>query len=154
MLFSRSFPDRAREVRYAVAISFLVEESRWRLAVLGPLVLAADLVLLLRSEVVLDVESLTDLLRGLSLDHVGNSLAADVEEGLDIHVVGGEDDLEEHLLVDLHELLVPLFDVGGLLARVGVVILGGRRVVLVLGAPLKDLLEDVLGNLGKCVSGW
>ena len=154
MLFSRSFSDRAREVRYAVAISFLVEESRSRLAVLGPLVLAADLVLLLRSEVVLDVESLTDLLRGLSLDHVGNSLAADVEEGLDIHVVGGEDDLEEHLLVDLHELLVPLFDVGGLLARVGVVILGGRRVVLVLGAPLEDLLEDVLGNLCECVSGW
>ena len=137
-----------------MAISFLVEESRWRLAVLGPLVLAADLVLLLRSEVVLDVESLTDLLRGLSLDHVGNSLAADVEEGLDIHVVGSEDDFEEHLLVDLHELLVPLFNVGGLLAGVGVVILGGRRVVLVLGAPLKDLLEDVLGNLGKCVSGW
>ena len=154
MLFSRSFSDRAREVRYAVAISFLVEESRWRLAVLGPLVLAADLVLLLRSEVVLDVESLTDLLRGLSLDHVGNSLAADVEEGLDIHVVGGEDDLEEHLLVDLHELLVPLFDVGGLLAGVGVIDLSGRWVVLVLGAPLEDLLKHVLGNLGECVSGW
>ena len=118
-----------------------------RLTVLGPLVLAADLVLLLGSEVVLDVERLADLLRRLALDHVGDSLAADVEQSLDIHVVGGEDDLEEHLLVDLHELLVPLFNVGGLLARVGVVVLGGRRVVLVLGAPLEDLLENVLGDL-------
>jgi len=121
--------------------------SMRRLAVLGPLVLAADLVLLLGSEVVLNVERLADLLGGLALDHVGDSLAADVEESLDIHVVGGEDDLEEHLLVDLHELLVPLFNVGGLLARVGVVVLGGRRVVLVLGAPLEDLLENVLGDL-------
>ncbi len=40
-------------------------------------------------------------------------------------IVGGEDDLEEHLLVDLHELLVPLLDVGRLLAAVGVVVVGG-----------------------------
>jgi hypothetical protein len=126
----------------------------WRLAVLCPLVLAADLVLLLRSEVVLNVEGLTDLLRRLALDHVGDGLAADVEEGLDVHVVGGKDDLEEHLLINLHELLVPLFNVGGLLAGVGVVILGGRRVVLVLGAPLEDLLKHVLGNLGEWVSSW
>jgi hypothetical protein len=98
--------------------------SMRRLAVLGPLVLAADLVLLLGSEVVLNVERLANLLGGLALDHVCDSL--------DVHVVGGEDDLEEHLLVDLHELLVPLFNVGGLLAGVGVVVLGGRRVVLVL----------------------
>jgi hypothetical protein len=38
--------------------------------------------------------------------------------------------------------LVPLLNVCGLLARVGVVILGGRRVVLVLRAPLEDLLEE------------
>jgi hypothetical protein len=106
--------------------------SKTRLAVLGPLVLAADLVLLLGSEVVLNVERLANLLGGLALDHVGHSLAADIEESLDVHVVGGEDDLEEHLLVDLHELLVPLFNVRGLLAGVGVIVLGGRRVVLVL----------------------
>lgn len=117
------------------------------LAVLGPLVLAADLVLLLGSEVVLDVEGFADLLRRLSLDHVCDGLAADVKEGLDVHVVGSEDDLEEHLLVDLHELLVPLLNVGGLLAGVGIVVLGGSGVVLVLGAPLEHLLENVLGDL-------
>jgi hypothetical protein len=36
---------------------------------------------------------------------------------------------------------------GGLLAGVGVVVLGGRGVVLVLEAPLEDLLKDVLRDL-------
>ena len=56
---------------------------------LGPFVLAADLVLLLRSEIILDVEGLADLLWGLALDHVGDGFAADVKEGLNIQVVGG-----------------------------------------------------------------
>jgi hypothetical protein len=118
-----------------------------RLTVLGPLVLAADLVLLFGGEVVLDVECLADLFGRFTLDHIGDGLAADVEESFDVHVVGSEDDLEEHLLVDLHKLLVPFFNVGRLLAGVGVIVLGGRRVVLVLGAPLEHLLEHILRNL-------
>jgi len=118
-----------------------------RLAILSPLVLATNLVLLLGCEVVLDVERLADLLGRLALDHVGDGLAADVQQRLDVHVVCGEDDLEEHLLVDLHELLVPVLDVGGLLARVGIVVLGWGRVVLVVVAPVEDLLKDGLGYL-------
>jgi hypothetical protein len=122
---------------------------RWAqyLAVLSPLVLTADLVLLLRGEVVLDVKGLANLLGRLALDHVCDGLAADVEESLDIHVVCGKDNFEQHLLVNLHEFLVPLFDVCGLLAGVGIVILSRRGVVLVLRAPLKNLLEDVLRDL-------
>lgn len=60
----------------------------WSNLLLSPLVLAADLVLLLGSEIILDVEGLADLLRGLALDHVSDGLAADVKEGLDIQVVG------------------------------------------------------------------
>ena len=55
----------------------------------GPLVLATNLVFLLGSEVVLDVEGLANLLRRLALDHVGDGLAADIEELLDVEVVGG-----------------------------------------------------------------
>jgi hypothetical protein len=58
-----------------------------------------------------------------------------------------EDDLEEHLLVDLHELLVPLINVGRLLTRVRVVVLGGWGVVLVVVAPLENLLHDGLIDL-------
>jgi hypothetical protein len=118
-----------------------------RLTVLGPLVLAADLVFLFGSKVILDVECLADLLGRFAFDHVGDGLAADIEESFDVHVVGSEDDLEEHLLVDLHKLLVPFFNVSRLLAGVGVIVLGGRRVILVLGAPLEHLLEDIFGNL-------
>ena len=60
-----------------------------RLTVLSPLVLATDLVLLLGSEVILNVEGLADLLRRLALDHVRDGLAADIKEGLDVEVVGG-----------------------------------------------------------------
>lgn len=35
---------------------------------------------------------------------------------LDVEVVGGEDDLEKHLLVDVNELLVPIRDLGRLLS--------------------------------------
>ena len=86
----------------------------------------------------------------LALDDVDDCLVADAEESLDVHVVCGEADLEEHLLVDLNELLVPLFGVDGLLAGVGVVVLGRSWVVLVLGAPLEDLLENEYGDLEYC----
>ena len=56
---------------------------------LGPLVFAADLIFFLRSEVILDIKSLSDLLGRLALDHVGDGLASDVKEWLDIKVVGG-----------------------------------------------------------------
>ncbi len=77
----------------------------WRvvLLLLAPLVLLPDLLLLRGSEVVLDVEGLPDLLRRLALDHVGHRLAGDVEEALDVKVVGGQDQLEQGALVDLEE---------------------------------------------------
>lgn len=55
---------------------------------LSPLVLTTNLILLLGGEVVLDVKCLTDLLRRLALNHVGNGLATDVEKGLNVEVVG------------------------------------------------------------------
>jgi hypothetical protein len=53
-----------------------------------------------------------------------------------------KDDLKQHLLIDLHELLIPLVDIGGFLAHIVVVIVGGWRIGLVIGAPLDDFLED------------
>jgi hypothetical protein len=55
---------------------------------LSPLVLATDLILLLRSEIILNVECLANLLGALAFDHVGNCLATNVEKGLDVKVVG------------------------------------------------------------------
>ena len=58
-----------------------------------------------------------------------------------------KDDLEDHLLVYLHELLVPLLDISGLLAGVVVIVISGGRVVLVVLAPLEDFAKDRLINL-------
>lgn len=57
-------------------------------SLLSPLVLAANLVLLLGSEVILNIKCLPDLFRGFAFDHVGHSLATDIEKSLDIKVIG------------------------------------------------------------------
>ena len=59
------------------------------LTVFSPLVLTADLLLLLGCEIVGDVEGLSDLFWRLALDHVGNGLAANVEQSLDVKVICG-----------------------------------------------------------------
>jgi hypothetical protein len=73
--------------RLCRAVSRILLHARERDILLSPLVLTADLVFLLGSEVVLDVEGLPDLLGRLALDHVCNSLAANVEKSFDIEVV-------------------------------------------------------------------
>mmetsp|Transcript_11315 Transcript_11315/g.36143 ORF Transcript_11315/g.36143 Transcript_11315/m.36143 type:complete len:206 (+) Transcript_11315:65-682(+) len=79
------------------------------LGLLHPLVLLADLCLLLRREVVHDVERLADLLRRLALDHAGHLGAGEVQEGLDVHVVCSQDQLKQNLLVQLvHKVSIPL----------------------------------------------
>ena len=79
--------------------------------------------LLLGGEVVHDVEELADLLRCLALDHVGDGLAANIKEGLDVEVVGGQDNLKQHFLIDTNELLVPLADVGCPLASLVLILI-------------------------------
>jgi hypothetical protein len=59
------------------------------LAILSPLVLATDLLLLLGGEIVGNVKGLSDLLGRLALDHVCDRLASNVKEGLDVKIVGG-----------------------------------------------------------------
>jgi hypothetical protein len=47
----------------------------------------------------------------------------------------------------LHELLVPLIDIGGLLANIVVVIVSSRRIGFVIGAPFNDFFEDSFVDL-------
>lgn len=67
-----------------------------------------------------------------------------------------KNDLKEHLLVDLHELLVPLIDVGSLLAGVRIIVVGLSRITLVVNAPLDNLVENGLVDLvdfGQLIAG-
>ena len=96
--------------------------------------------LFLGREIVHDVEELADLFRSLALDHVSYSLASNIPEScsvkaawhiaminlqqwLDIKVVGCENNLEEHLLIDRDELLVPFANVRRPLAGLVLVLL-------------------------------
>jgi hypothetical protein len=54
----------------------------------SPFILSTNLVFFLWSEVILDVESPTDLFWRLALDHVCDSLAPNIEKRLNIKVVG------------------------------------------------------------------
>ena len=65
-----------------------------------------------------------------------------VQQRLDVQVVGGENDLEEHLLIHGDELLVPLADVGSTLASlVLALVCVGRwqRLAAMVFAVLEDL---------------
>jgi hypothetical protein len=62
--------------------------SRCKSLLKCPLVLPSDFFLFLRCEIVLDVEGLSNLLGCLPLDHVRNSLASQIQQVLDIQVVG------------------------------------------------------------------
>lgn len=59
------------------------------LTIFGPFVFTSDLLLLLRCEIVRDVERLPNLFRRFTLDHIGNSLAANVKKRLDVEIIGG-----------------------------------------------------------------
>ena len=114
----------------------------------APLVLFPDLFLLLRGEVILDVEDLPDLLRAFPLHHVGHRFATQFQKTLDIQVVGGQDDLKEGGLVDLEEVRVPCWNV--LTPSLQVLVLVCRLgVILVIGRPLDDLLQDLGVNVGQ-----
>lgn len=53
-----------------------------------PGILPPDLLLLLRCEVILYVESFPDFLGGLALDHVSHCLTCEIKQALNIQVIG------------------------------------------------------------------
>ena len=67
-----------QRVRGYVGIWAVLLAAGIRLAILSPLVFATNLVLFLWREVVRNIESFPDLLWGFALDHVCDSLAADI----------------------------------------------------------------------------
>lgn len=72
------------------------------------------------------------------LEHL-HSLAAHVEEGLDVQIIGGQDDLEQHLLVHIDEFLIPVTDICSSFA-VLFALVGGRR-------GIRSVVTTVLENL-------
>lgn len=82
-----------------------------------------------------------------------HGLVTDLSDGQAGRRGAYKNNLKQHLLVHLHELLVPFVDVGGLLAAVGVVFAGGHGVALVVFAPFQDFAKDYFADLMVCGSG-
>jgi hypothetical protein len=66
------------------------------------------------------------------------------QKRFDIEIVGGENDLKQHLLINCDELLVPFVDISSAFA--GLVLIGirlwcGQRLATVMFAIFKDLLR-------------
>ena len=59
-----------------------------------------------------------------------------------------QNDLKKHLLVHLHELLIPFINISGL-ATVVIVITSARRVILMMITPLDNLLKDCFIDLER-----
>ena len=114
----------------------------------GPAVLLHDLRFFLGSEIVLDVEELADFLDALAFDEGGNLGAAELQQGLDIEVVGGHDDFEKHLLVNIDVVGVPLVDDLGEVGGAERLLDLGWGVVLHVLHERDHLLHDVLVHLG------
>ena len=58
-----------------------------------------------------------------------------------------QDNIKEHLLVDIHKLLIPLVDVGAAVPRFVIIFIGCRRIMLMILAPLENFLEDGIVDL-------
>lgn len=61
----------------------------WEKCILfSPLILSADLILFLGSEIVLNVKGLTNLLGRFAFDHIRDGFTANVQESLDVKEIG------------------------------------------------------------------
>jgi hypothetical protein len=80
--------------------------------------------------------------------HVTYAFALDyAQKRFDIEVVRSEDDLEQHLLVDGDEFLIPLADVSGAFAGLVLALISigrGQRLATVVLAVLKNLVVKLI----------
>ena len=116
---------------------------------LSPLVLFHNFGIFLGSKIILDVEELSDFRNAAVPDEGGNLSARELEQGLDIQVVGCNNELEEDFLIEVHKFRVP--GRGHITQVVGTerLLNLGRRVVLDVSAEVDDLLKNVLLDVGK-----
>ena len=114
-----------------------------------PLVFVAHLRFFLGRKIVLDVEGGANVLRGLSLDHARHRGTGEIQEGLDVEVVGGEDQFKEEDLFDIDKIGVPLLDHVLHVLRLEGLFDFRHGLGEVVFAELEDLLEDLRLDVGE-----
>ena len=115
---------------------------------LTPEIFLPHLFLIFGGKIVLDAKGISNLLRRLSTDHVGNSFTGNVKKRLDVQEVGGNNKLEKDGLGNITELLIKSGDGGG-----EGILLSGLRVLSVVAAVSQNLLKN-LGGGGEGDGGF
>lgn len=92
------------------------------------------------TEIVDNVERLANFLRSLSLDHVGHRFARNVQQILNVQVIGSQNQLKQRRLINFAKLEVPSANIIGSLILVRVILLGFHRRIL-------NVILAVFGNL-------
>lgn len=118
-----------------------------QLTILAPLILATYLLFLFGRKIIYNVKCLADFLRALAFDHIGDSLTGQIQQRLNVQVVGSENEFKKCALVDLDKLLVPLVNIVERLVP-GLVIDGRRRIVAVVRTPFNNLLQNGPSDVG------
>lgn len=119
------------------------------LGFLTPLILLPNLRFLLGTKIIRNIERLANFLRCLPLDHTGHGSACQIQEWLDIHVVGGQNQLKEKYLFDGDKVGIPLLDHLGHLGRFEWLFDFGHGFGTVMLAEFNDLFEDGSLDVGK-----
>lgn len=120
-----------------------------RLGLLAPSILVSHLRFLFRGEIIGNVKGRPDIIRGLALDHTRNRRTGQVQERLDIHIVGRQNEFKQQDLLQLYKVGVPLLDNVGhdlTLERFLNLCHGLFQVML---AKLNDLLKDLGLDVGE-----
>lgn len=121
-----------------------------RSSIFVPLVFFAGLVFFTDREVSFDVEGLADLVRGFTLDHVGDRLATNFQKLFDIHVICSTDEIVEFHVVNLEKFDIPIADVFAARFLLVRILIGNSWVILVVNAPLDHFLQ----SLGAYLRQW
>jgi hypothetical protein len=123
----------------------------------APFIFFANLLFLLGGEIVFNVELLPNLLRRFALDHVGDSFATQIEQRLNIQVVGGQSNFKQGRLINnlgVEKSFIPLDNIVGaflIFTLLGLVLVGrhliGVRVVPL--GPFDHFFQSVALNIGQ-----
>jgi hypothetical protein len=83
----------------------LARSAGWNL--IAPIVFTPNFFLFLRGKIILDFKAITNGLgRGAFFDIFCNRLARQVQQVLNVQEIGGEDDVEQHLILYSNKLTI------------------------------------------------
>eukprot|EP00249_Psilotum_nudum_P007380 c20514_g1_i1 orf=322-975(+) len=105
----------------------------------SPFILFPHCFFLLWGKVILDIESFSNLLRSLVLDHICHCLAAQIQKALYVQIVRCQEEIVQHILIHVHKLSIEEFHI----------VLRGRPPPIIPGRPGSGVKLTILNHLSQ-----